>query len=335
MTSIFTPPPHFVRNLTKCLIFTGLLAVNFVNTIHGQLNRTWITTSHNPTLSNRGWIGIGTQPTGQTTNAGYVRHNLHLHGAFELPNDPNGPPPPSGLIQPDLNDPTSPMSLRSNQFGVRFGITNGNTTNADNRGVIFTLIGTDFTLTNRESTGTMLIGSGTAQFSINRSENNIVFGSRTAEFNNWVPGSLKAYANINIHNENGLYIRTTATGRYGLSVKVNTDNDIAFQCFGADQNVRNFAVTGNGHVYARRYTTTLSNIPDYVFAPTYYLMSFHELRAYLETNRHLPNVPSAAQMENQEVDLGEMTRLLLEKIEENLLYILQLEERIQQLEAEK
>jgi len=306
-----------------------------VNTVYGQLNRTWVTTSHDPSLSNRGWVGIGTQPSGQTTIASHVKHNLHLHGAFVLPIDPNGPPNPSGLMQPDLHDPTTPMSLRTNNFGVRFGMTNGNTTSVENRGVIFTLIGTDFTLTNRESNGTMLLGSGTAQFSINRMENNIVFGSRTAEFNNWVTASLKAYTNINIHNQNGLYIRTTATGRYGLSVKVNTDNDVAIQCFGADQNIRNFAVTGSGYVYARRYTTTLSNIPDYVFAHGYHLMSFSDLRAHLNTHRHLPNVPSAAEIENQEVDLGEMTRLLLEKIEENMLYILQLEERIQQLEAQK
>jgi hypothetical protein len=64
-------------------------------------------------------------------------------------------------------------------------------------------------------------------------------------------------------------------------------------------------------------------------------MSFQELRAYLNTNRHLPNIPSAVEMEAQPVDLGELTRLLLEKVEESTLYILQLEERIKVLEERK
>jgi hypothetical protein len=96
-----------------------------------------------------------------------------------------------------------------------------------------------------------------------------------------------------------------------------------------------FNITGEGYVFARRYTTTLLNIPDYVFAPDYRLMSFQELRDYLNTNRHLPNIPSAKEMEAQPVDLGELTRLLLEKVEESTLYILQLEERIKVLEAGK
>ena len=96
-----------------------------------------------------------------------------------------------------------------------------------------------------------------------------------------------------------------------------------------------FNITGEGYVFARRYTTTLLNIPDYVFAPDYSLLSFQELRDYLRTNRHLPNIPSAKEMEAQPVDLGELTRLLLEKVEESTLYILQLEERIKVLEAGK
>ncbi|PZE15819.1 hypothetical protein DNU06_16230 [Putridiphycobacter roseus] len=91
----------------------------------------------------------------------------------------------------------------------------------------------------------------------------------------------------------------------------------------------------NGFVFARKYTTTLASIPDYVFEPDYKLLTFDELRVYIEENKHLPNIPSAEQYEETGVDLGELNRLLLEKVEELTLYTLQLEERLSKLEEEK
>jgi hypothetical protein len=98
---------------------------------------------------------------------------------------------------------------------------------------------------------------------------------------------------------------------------------------------KNFKVSSEGYVFARKYTTTLSSIPDYVFASDYALMSFQELREFISVNKHLPNVPSAKEYEIEGVDLGEMNRVLLEKVEELTLYILQLEERMSVLETTK
>lgn len=68
--------------------------------------------------------------------------------------------------------------------------------------------------------------------------------------------------------------------------------------------------------------------PDFVFQPGHALMPLPELRAYLKTNRHLPGLPSAAQVEaRQGVELGDMQRKLVQVVEEQALYILQLEEQ--------
>lgn len=149
------------------------------------------------------------------------------------------------------------------------------------------------------------------------------------------PGSTKRAAiNIDHLSQNGLYIRASNQNRYGLFIHSRPNQDAFIIESGTGFNTaRNFKVTGDGYVFARRYTTTLSDIPDYVFAPNYNLLPLSDLRIYLATNRHLPNIPSAAEMENTEVDLGELTRLLLEKIEENTLYILQLEERLKHVES--
>ena len=73
--------------------------------------------------------------------------------------------------------------------------------------------------------------------------------------------------------------------------------------------------------------------PDYVFEPQYELLSFDDLRSFIHLNKHLPGIPSAADIEEADgVALGDMQSKLLKVVEEQALYILQLEERIKRLE---
>jgi hypothetical protein len=147
--------------------------------------------------------------------------------------------------------------------------------------------------------------------------------------------SSTTYAKLNsISSDNGMYIQTNNSSKYGLRVKVPTNTNNALEVYGNDATVRNFSVNGAGQVYARKYTTTLSPIPDYVFSSTYDLMPLTELRSYIQTNHHLPNIPSAEELSSQPVDLGELERLLLEKVEELTLYVLELEEQINTLKEE-
>jgi hypothetical protein len=64
--------------------------------------------------------------------------------------------------------------------------------------------------------------------------------------------------------------------------------------------------------------------PDYVFAPEYQLMPLDELEAWINTHRHLPGIPSANEVATNGVAVGEMQRLLLEKIEELTLRVIEL-----------
>ncbi|GLT09542.1 hypothetical protein ACFQFQ_06060 [Sulfitobacter porphyrae] len=72
--------------------------------------------------------------------------------------------------------------------------------------------------------------------------------------------------------------------------------------------------------------TTL-NVPDYVFGADYPLRSLAEVRDFIGTNRHLPDVPSEADIKANGVDMTEMQMTLLKKIEELTLYTLELEAR--------
>ena len=97
-----------------------------------------------------------------------------------------------------------------------------------------------------------------------------------------------------------------------------------------------FAVSSDGKIRAREIKLDLLSIPDYVFKPTYKLMPLPELKKYIALNHHLPNIKSETEyIAEGNIDLGEMNTKLLEKVEELTLYILQLEERINNLETKK
>jgi hypothetical protein len=74
--------------------------------------------------------------------------------------------------------------------------------------------------------------------------------------------------------------------------------------------------------------------PDYVFEENYPLPSLDELRFSIRKSGHLPGFPSASEVKETGIDVGEMQKKLLEKIEELTLYILQLNEQNKILKKE-
>lgn len=90
-----------------------------------------------------------------------------------------------------------------------------------------------------------------------------------------------------------------------------------------------FKLAVEGKIGAREIQVTLANPwPDYVFEPNYRLLSLTDLRRFIETNKHLPEIPSAEEINESGHNLGEMNMLLLKKVEELTLYILDQESRI-------
>ena len=90
-----------------------------------------------------------------------------------------------------------------------------------------------------------------------------------------------------------------------------------------------------GQVYANEVKVDLSVPgPDYVFEKDYKLTSLEEIKNYIDQNKHLPEVPSAAAMEKNGVQLGEMNMLLLKKIEELTLYSIEMNAMMQEMRKE-
>jgi len=90
-----------------------------------------------------------------------------------------------------------------------------------------------------------------------------------------------------------------------------------------------------GTIGARKVKVTQAAWADFVFHPDYKLPSLQEVASYIKTNQHLPEIPSAAEVEKEGLDLGEMNKKLLQKIEELTLYIIELENRVEKIEQNK
>lgn len=74
--------------------------------------------------------------------------------------------------------------------------------------------------------------------------------------------------------------------------------------------------------------------PDYVFQPGYALISLEELEQHIQTNGHLPGIPTAAQVHDEGILLGDMQRVVMEKIEELTLYVIALQKEMETLKSQ-
>ena len=81
-------------------------------------------------------------------------------------------------------------------------------------------------------------------------------------------------------------------------------------------------VKGDIHAEEVRVDLTVPG-PDYVFEEDYDLPTLESLQNYVQENEHLPGVPSAEEMEVNGIDLGVMNMLLLKKVEELTLYLIE------------
>ena len=78
----------------------------------------------------------------------------------------------------------------------------------------------------------------------------------------------------------------------------------------------------------------ISNWSDYVFYDNYRLPKLSDVESYIRQNHHLPDVPSEAEVMDKGINLGEMDAILLKKIEELTLYVIELKKENEVMRGE-
>lgn len=140
-------------------------------------------------------------------------------------------------------------------------------------------------------------------------------------------GNHMATQNINL---NGKKIVGSSASTAGLFVGTNGNVRI-----GNGSGDPSNALEVNGIVRSKEVLVEITEWSDFVFEKDYKLMSLAEVEQFVKQHGHLPDVPSANEVEENGIGLGEMNALLLQKIEEMTLHLIEMEKRIQELESDK
>jgi hypothetical protein len=92
----------------------------------------------------------------------------------------------------------------------------------------------------------------------------------------------------------------------------------------------------NGAIFAEKLKVVadVTTWPDYVFKKNYKLRSLSEVESYIQKNNHLPDFPAASEVGKAGVDVGATQELLLKKIEELTLYIIEINKKVETLATE-
>ena len=140
-------------------------------------------------------------------------------------------------------------------------------------------------------------------------------------------GNHTALQNINL---NGNKIVGSSASTNGLFIGTNGNVRI-----GAGSGNPSKALEVNGIVRSKEVLVEITGWSDFVFEKDYKLMSLAEVEQFVKQHGHLPDIPSANEVEENGIGLGEMNALLLQKIEEMTLHLIEMEKRIQELESDR
>ena len=313
---------------------------------------------------NSNYLGIGTIDPQQKL---HVNGNSYFSGKIGI-----GTSTPSTLLDIRNNDnPSTKIYNTSNGSWLDLGISNCNGcfSNLSTDGDVVLRAyanGDDLVITN-QSDGEIIFGNGysgseakrmvlntNGDFGIGTTSpqerlhvnGNILWGTNsTAKLTGDQGGSIKL-GGASSSATPYLDFNNASSSSYDARLVLTGDNKLALQgaSLGIGTNNPDEKLTVKGKIHAEEVRIDLSVPADYVFQSYYtgasdlksdYAMpTLEEVEAFAKKNHHLPNIPSAASIQENGLSVGEMTNLLLEKIVELTLYTIEQEKRINRLEKE-
>lgn len=158
-------------------------------------------------------------------------------------------------------------------------------------------------VTPNNTNGVMQIGGEGQQIAMR-------IGGSSGSIGTWTPHIMRIVANGN------------------AAINIDPAGNVAI---GTPDPLPGYKVSINGNVKAKELVIETTGWPDYVFADQYKALSLNELEKFIHQHHHLPNIPSADELEQGGLPVGEMQKKMMEKIEELTLYIIALNKEIEQL----
>lgn len=138
------------------------------------------------------------------------------------------------------------------------------------------------------------------------------------------------FGNINYKHYNGSsydsYLFINHDGNIGIGTETPSEK------LSVNGNISANALAINGKITSKEVEVTLVGWPDYVFEDDYALKPLEQVEDFIKINKHLPGVPNEKEISENGVNLGEMNKILMEKVEELTLYVIELNKKIEDLE---
>ncbi len=163
-------------------------------------------------------------------------------------------------------------------------------------------------------------------FSNNSKEGDLVLRGSSGGYNNGI------FKNLIITNEGRGEIKFATKPVNGvvnlIQMTITNDGNVGI---GKENPTDKLEV--NGTIHAKEVRVDVQGWPDYVFENDYQLPTIEEVETHIKEKGHLPNVPSAADVETNGLKLAEMNVKLMEKVEELTLYIIDLNKKVKELES--
>jgi hypothetical protein len=117
----------------------------------------------------------------------------------------------------------------------------------------------------------------------------------------------------------------------GFKGKVTVDGNVLIGK--TSQTNPSYKLDVNGNIRANKVVVNTTGA-DYVFDSTFRLLPIDSLQKFIKRYHHLPDVPAAGVMSASGMDVGDMQKLQLQKIEELTLYLMQKDNEIKELKQE-
>lgn len=287
-------------------------------------------------------FGIGTD---------YPVGTLHIHSGDVYSNQVLpvvGPPPgitpnnPNGML--NLNQLNSGGEFEYDYVTI-FHITNDNTGEDEDNGFSIIQSNRDIIMRQFEDHGYFRIDNNVGSLTLTPT-GNIGIGDTAANYRLNVAGNTQITGNLHIGTNltmGGNASTQNLTVGHTLNSSVASITSLTVPSyfhvtgtavFENDVSIGDgFYCDDEGNLKVRKLEVTTLNWPDYVFSEGHPMMTLPETEHYIKRHGHLPDIPSAAEAEQNGVDLGEMNRLLLQKVEELTLYAIDLQKQIDELKT--
>ncbi|MCR9171560.1 MAG: hypothetical protein NXI10_03645 [bacterium] len=137
---------------------------------------------------------------------------------------------------------------------------------------------------------------------------------------------------INVSNTSSDLFQLSNQGLLNLNGRIVINSNDQEPLVISNSTEKILQLNDDGTLRTRAIKVNVFQWPDYVFEPSYNLADLQQVEEYIQENGHLPNVPSAEQLSEEGLDLYEMNKILMEKVEELTLYIIEQNKKIEKLE---